>query len=200
MSARAWPAALAIFGAVTCATATPALAHAPMVGLDGFLGGLLHPFFVPAHLLALLALGLLIGGQAGGRAQLLTMFTFGLVAGLVAIALAAGPSSANEVLIVAAALAGLWGAAALPLPPLAGWPLAAVTGAAIGLDSPPEVVSIATANLMLVGTGLGAVVVVCALCIALPRLTRDWQRIGVRIAGSWTAAAAILVLALRLVR
>jgi hypothetical protein len=32
------------------------------------------------------------------------------------------------------------------------------------------------------------------------RSRRDWQRIGVRIAGSWIAASAILVLALRLAR
>jgi hypothetical protein len=31
-------------------------------------------------------------------------------------------------------------------------------------------------------------------------LTRAWQQIGVRILGSWIAASAILVLALRLVR
>ena len=30
--------------------------------------------------------------------------------------------------------------------------------------------------------------------------TRPWQRIGVRIVGSWIAASAILVLALRLAR
>ena len=31
-------------------------------------------------------------------------------------------------------------------------------------------------------------------------LTRDWQRIGVRILGSWTAASALLVLALNVAR
>jgi hypothetical protein len=39
------------------------------------------------------------------------------------------------------------------------------------------------------------VAVECASC-----LTRDWQRIGARIFGSWIAASAILVLALRLGR
>jgi hypothetical protein len=32
------------------------------------------------------------------------------------------------------------------------------------------------------------------------RLRRHWQRIGIRIAGSWIAASAILVLALRFLR
>lgn len=40
-----------------------------------------------------------------------------------------------------------------------------------------------------------------ALVIAIAtQATRPWQRIGIRIAGSWIAASAILVLALRLVR
>jgi hypothetical protein len=29
------------------------------------------------------------------------------------------------------------------------------------------------------------------------RLRRDWQRIGLRIAGSWISASAVMVLALR---
>ena len=47
-------------------SAQPALAHPPPLGIGGFPGGLLHPLFVPAHALAVLALGLLIGQQAAG--------------------------------------------------------------------------------------------------------------------------------------
>jgi len=45
------------------------LAHAPFIGVDGFYGGLLHPLLVPAHAMALLALGLLIAGAAGSRKE-----------------------------------------------------------------------------------------------------------------------------------
>ena len=40
---------------------------------------------------------------------------------------------------------------------------------------------------------------ICLVLLATPALahTGDWQRIGVRILGSWIAAGAILVLALR---
>lgn len=178
--------------------ADPSFAHAPIAGGDGFYGGLLHPLFVPAHLLAVIGLGLLIGQQDTGRTALSLNFVVALVAGLVAIALAAGPSRANDVLIVSAAGAGLLVAAARPLPQVIGWPLAAVTGAAIGLDSPPDVVDLRTATVMLIGTGFGAVILVVVIVEGIAVLRRDWQRIGVRIAGSWTAAAAILVLALRL--
>ena len=177
--------------------ATPSAAHAPGFG-GGFAGGLVHPVVVPAHLLTLLGLGLLAGQQAEGRTALMTMFTLGLAAGLVAIASAAGPSSANLVLTAAAVVAGAWTASARPLPPVLGWPLMSVAGAAIGLDSPPETVSLREANHMLIGTGLAAALIPAALTFAVSRLNRDWQRLAVRIAGSWIAAAAILVLALAL--
>jgi urease accessory protein len=176
---------------------SPALAHAPGSG-GGFAGGLVHPAVVPAHLLALIGVGLLAGQQAEGRAAFLTMFGLGLAAGLVAIAWAAGPSSANLVLTTAALVAGIWTASARPLPPVLGWPLMSVAGAAIGLDSPPETASLREANHMLIGTGLAAAAIPTALAAAVAQLKRDWQRLALRIAGSWIAAAAILVLAFAL--
>jgi urease accessory protein len=182
------------------AAAGPAVGHAPGFAETGLVGGLLHPVSVPAHVLALAGLGLLAGQQAYGRIALLMMFALGLAAGLAAIALAAGPSSANLVLTAVALIAGAWTASARPLPPLAGWPLMSVAGAAIGLDSPPETVVIRDANLMLTGTGLGALVALAVIAVATTTLRRDWQRLGIRIAGSWVAAAAMLVLALALAR
>jgi hypothetical protein len=35
---------------------------------------------------------------------------------------------------------------------------------------------------------------------AVSWLTRDWQRIGVRVLGSWTAASALLAIAVRFAR
>ena len=176
---------------------SPAGAHAPGFG-GGFTGGLVHPVVVPAHLLALTGVGLLAGQQADGRAAFLTMFGLGLIAGLLAIAFAAGPSSANLVLTTAALVAGIWTASARPLPPVLGWPLMSVAGAAIGLDSPPETASLREANHMLIGTGLAAAAIPTAMAITVAHLKRDWQRLALRIAGSWIAAAAILVLALAL--
>lgn len=178
--------------------AGPASAHVPIGGAGGLYGGPLHPLYVPAHLLALIGLGLLIGQQERGRVALLINFVVGLAAGLVAIALAAGPSRANDVLIISAAVSGVLVASAWPPPQVIGWPLAAVTGAAIGLDSPPEVVDLSTATVMLIGTGIAAAILVVLIAACAAVLRREWQRIGVRVAGSWMAASAILVLALRL--
>jgi urease accessory protein len=172
-------------------------AHVP-IGGAGLYAGLLHPLVVPEHVLALIGLGLLIGQQDQGRNALSAVFAAGLVAGLAAIALAAGPSHANDLLIACAAGTGLLVALARSIPAVVSWPLAAAVGTAIGLDSPPEVVDLRTAAAMLIGTLFGAIIVVAVIVELVAWLRRDWQRIGVRIAGSWTAAAGILVLALRL--
>ena len=78
--------------------------------------------------------------------------------------------------------------------------LAAAIGLSLALDSPPEALALMQANLTLLGTALGAVLLLLALLQGTARLRQHWQRIGARIAGSWIAATAILVLALRLVR
>jgi hydrogenase/urease accessory protein HupE len=167
--------------------------------MSAFLGGLLHPLVIPAHLVALVALGLLIGQQ---RAALFCWIAFaaGLTAGLTAIVSAIGETAAFDVLLVATALAGVLVVIARPLPMLLAITLAAVAGAALGLDSPPEAISIGAAVAMLVGTGLGAVLVLALIAAAARRLTRWWQRIGMRIVGSWIAASTVLVLALRFAR
>lgn len=168
---------------------------------DAFAGGLLNPLTVPAHILALLGLGLLIGRQgAGWRLIALAAFALALAAGLAAIALALGQTPAVDVLLVATVVSGLMLALALALPNVVCAVIAVVIGAALGLNSPPQVIRMADATLALVATWIGAS---CALAVATAfasRLTRDWQRIGVRIVGSWIAASAILVLALRFAR
>jgi urease accessory protein len=167
--------------------------------MSAFFDGLLHPLLIPAHLLALAALGLLIGQQ---RRPLMTWTAFvaGLAAGLAAIAFAIGETAALDILLATTALAGVLVAIARPLPMLLPVTLAAVAGAALGLDSPPEAISIGAAVAMLVGTAMSAVLVLALVAAATRQLTRWWQRIGMRIVGSWLAASAMLVLALRFAR
>src|SRR5690242_7587948 len=62
----------AVFAVLACLvlpglTATPALAHPPPLGLSGFCGGFLHPMFVIDHVLAVLAVGLLMGSEVHWR-------------------------------------------------------------------------------------------------------------------------------------
>lgn len=166
--------------------------------MSALVGGLL-PLAVPAHILALVVLGLLIGRQ-GAPFVTLACFVAGLAAGLAALALAVGQTPAIDVLLLATALVGALVALARPLPMLIVMLLAAVIGLALGLDSPPETISISAARVMLIGTWIGASLVLALLAIGASYLTLWWLQIGVRIVGSWIAASAILVLALRFAR
>jgi hydrogenase/urease accessory protein HupE len=171
------------------------------MSVAAFAGGFVDPLMVPAHLLALLALGLLVGRPDGGsRIVALVAFALALAAGLSAIALAVGQTPATDVLLGVTAVSGLLVALAFVLPSLLGVALAVIAGAALGLDSPPQVIAMADATLALTGTWLGACLALGFVAVCASLLTRDWQRIGTRILGSWIAASAILVLALRFAR
>jgi urease accessory protein len=185
--------------AVLLAVPETASAHA-VLGVTGFFDGLLHALVVPSHVLAIVALALLIGQQGWGHGWRLgaaAAYVVAVLAGLGAIALAIVPTLAEQALLVFAMMAGLLAALARPLPPPLGALLAAAVGLSLALDSPPEAITLREANLALVGTALGAAIVLLVLVQGTSLLRRDWQRIGARIVGSWIAASAILVLALR---
>jgi urease accessory protein len=188
-------------GIVWLSTVAPAAAHPALQGVTGFSGGLLHPLLVPSHLIAAVGLGLLIGQQAphGARAAPVG-YIAAVIAGLAAVALAYVPAIAEETLLGCAALSGLLAALARPLPQVMVVALAAATGLSLALDSPPDATSLAAGNRALLGTAVGAGILLVLVSEAASLLKRHWQRIGLRIAGSWIAASAILVLALRLAR
>ena len=167
--------------------------------MTALFAGLLHPLVVPAHVLAVAALALLIGQQDWRRSVPLA-YVVAVLIGLGAIAMAYVPKFTEETLLALTAITGLLVALARPLPQGPGVLLASAIGLSLALDSPPEVLSLKEANLTLFGTALGAALLLLALIQGTSRLRHHWQRIGARIAGSWIAATAILVLALRFVR
>jgi urease accessory protein len=167
--------------------------------MTAFFTGLLHPVVVLAHVAAIVALALLIGQQNWSR-NVPMAYAVAVLLGLGAITMAYVPRLTEERLLAFAVITGLLVALSRPLPQELGVLLAAAVGISLALDSPPEALSLMEANLTLVGTALGAVLLLLALQQGTSRLRHHWQRIGARIAGSWIAAAAILVLALRLVR
>jgi urease accessory protein len=169
--------------------------------MSGFLGGLIHPLAIPGHALALLALALLIGHRQRREGIVaLAAFVVGLVVGLAGIAFGVGETPSLDLLLAATALAAGLVVLAIAVPVTIRAGLAAVTGVALGLDSPPEAISLAVGMAMLIGAGLGASLVLALLATGVSYLTRPWQRIGIRIVASWIAASAILVLALRFAR
>ena len=167
--------------------------------MTALLAGLLHPVVVPAHIMAIVALALLVGQQDWSRSVAIA-YGVAVLLGLGAIAMAYVPRFTEEPLLALTAITGLLVALSRKLQQGLGMLLAAAMGLSLALDSPPEALSLMEANLTLVGTALGAVMLLLALLQGTARLREHWQRIGARIAGSWIAATAILVLALRLVR
>jgi len=165
-----------------------------------FAGGFLNPLTIPAHVLAWLGLGLLIGSQAGRRLLPALCFAGGLAAGLAAIARAVGLTPALDVLLMVSAVSGALVAAGIVLRPILSAIVAVIAGLALGLDSPPQAISLADATASLIGTWIAACVALVSVVKATSYLKRCWQRIGLRIVGSWIAASAILVLALRFSR
>jgi len=174
-----------------------ARAHDVVPGVGGFSGGLLHPLLVPAHVLALIALGLALGQKKQRPNADLTLFVVGLGVGI-GLIVTAFSITTDLAVLAAAAAAGIATAIGRPLPLALSGSLAIIAGVAIAFDSVPQEISMQTTFLALVGTAVSASVVVGLVAEAARRLTRDWQRVGMRIVGSWIAAAVVMVLALRL--
>jgi urease accessory protein len=114
-----------------------------------------------------------------------------------AIALSAGETPANDMLWAAAGGCGTAAVAGMRLPCGLAATIALAVGAALGLDSPPETIFLGEAEAMLIGTACGAVAALPLSTVFVAAMARLWQGMALRVAGSWIAAIAALVLALR---
>lgn len=188
---RAWPALLLL---APCS----ALAHSPIKELGSFLNGILHPLLVPSHLLLLLALGLLIGRHDPARHQAAVLaFLLATVAGLAASQLAP-VMVVPAVLLGMSMLLGLLLVTELAVSPILIGLAAAATGALLGMDSDPEVYSGKALTGALFGSGIGIyLLMLYPMGLADSLRHKHWQRIGIRVAGSWITASAVLVLTLQ---
>jgi urease accessory protein len=128
---------------------------------------------------------------------LVATFAVGLAAGLAALGLGVGETPAGDVLLAAALLGGLAAAAALTVPSLVVGSTALVVGLALGLDSPPDAILLREAVRGMIGTWCAGVTLLVAALAAATPLARQWNGIPLRVAGSWIAATAMLVLAVR---
>ena len=185
--------------------AGPAAAHSITPGTSGFTDGLQHPFGILAHVMILLAAGLLLGQRDIARwaAPL-----YGFLAGF-ALGLALGPlltsaqieQVAALALLALAAVSGVMIAWARPWSAALLMPLLALAGFGLGFDSAPDG-SLQQTLAALAGTGFAAIFALLNLAMlgnyAQNNARRPWQAIGLRVVGSWIAAAAIMVLALQL--
>jgi urease accessory protein len=188
--------ATAALAAVLFALPVLASAHTPIEGVGDFYGGMLHPLVVPTHLLLLIGLGLLIGQNGIRHAEsALPSFGLGLMLGLSSAGLGYNDPMPAPLLLAAAVVPGLLLAASWSLPVASLAVGATAVGLLVGMDSAPETVPVRDRAMALAGVALTALLLVLYLLGATAWLTRPWQRIGLRIVGSWIAAISILSMA-----
>ncbi len=182
----------------------PAGAHLVTTGLGPIYDGIGHFFISIGELLPLLALTLLAGmqGAEGGRRVVLVLppvwlgsAFLGLFAGLL---LAARLESLAPPL--ATLLLGVLVAVDRRLSPALLTALVVVVAVLMGLLGASGLASQAEAGKLLIGSVAAQFVVVSLLAGAIVgftgrvKLTLAWQRIVVRVIGSWLAAAGLLML------
>jgi len=175
----------------------PAQAHGNVAGIGGFYGGLLHPLLVPAEFLTVIATGLLLGTTGREACRLgLIAFAAGVAAGLAA-ARYLGPSVelTTSVSLVMGLVAGLAVAAGIRVATALAFLVAAAAGVAIGMDAAPEESTFPTHLVASIATVLGSTVLLLLTAVLALGRNIHWQRIAVRIAGSWVAACSILYFA-----
>ena len=177
----------------------PALAHVPFEGLSDLYNGILHPVFVPAHLLLLIAAGLYLG-KHGSKVipAVLMVFILFTTAGLVAAGFSIG-GEVESLLLGGSVILGILVSANFGVPTPLCLIVAALTGFTIGLDSAQEVLTGKAKIFSLIGSGFGiCLLFLYPLAFADHFSDKNWQKIGIRIVGSWVAASSFLVLALSL--
>lgn len=180
------------------AAARPASAHVAIEGASDFTAGLIHPFFVLSHLLVIIGLGLLFAQQPFANIKLaIAAFVVTLLGGFAAAALGVvAVFPAESVLLATAIGCGLLVAWAHPLPRLVAVVLAAAAGTAIGIDSFPEEGAFWPTMAGVTGTSLSVSLLLINVLAGAGYLTLGWQRIGMRVVGSWIGACALMVAAL----
>ena len=179
---------------------SPLAAHA--AGANFFEKGLMHPMTVPIHLIAVFALGLLLGQQGWRVIRIvLPAFLVAIGAALVLTRYHSASWDPELILLPTAAITGLlltlkkqW----FIIIPLV---LAIVIAAVIGFDSSVPMIpglQVRKIYASLAGTGIaifGLLLIVTLIAYALRNLIHG---IVLRILGAWSAAGAVLVLALLL--
>ncbi len=174
--------------------------------LYGFTPGLLGLLQMPAHLIVLVACGLLLGQQGAMHWRwAITVFVVSLLTG---IGLGNGgwfvlPWNNELPLLVIAISVGLLVIVAYPLPR---WLIAVVVLVAaflLGMDTVPVMLpGISPRKLYwtLAGAAAGSFLLLLLASLLGWLLHKIWEGIGVRVLASWVTASAVLTLALHMVQ
>jgi hypothetical protein len=199
---KCWPAAAAL--ALALAWPARADAHLVTTGLGPVYDGIGHWASTPEDVIPAVALAILAGlrGPLTGRRLMFVVPCAWLLGGLVGMLIASPPELSRPVLsgIISATflVPGLLALSDLAVPPLAVAALAALVGVVHGfLDAGGLRAEGATTTVgVLQFFGMTAVLFVLMTLVAawVISLRQPWMRIAARVAGSWIAAAGLLLL------
>jgi urease accessory protein len=173
----------------------PAAAHLVTTGLGPVYDGITHLLLSLEDLLPVIALALLagLGGPVDGRRALFVLPFAWVLGGIAGFASAApmlgGAATAISALVLGALVAvdRRWHPAAVP-------GLAAVLGLVHGGLNGAGLAAANREALALIGIGATVFVAVALLAAWVVSLRAPWQRVAIRVAGSWIAAAGLLLL------
>lgn len=171
------------------------LAHLVQTGFGGFYDGLAHWALTPRDLMVVVAFALLagIGGRTAARWSVLALPPSWLLGGLIGFHL---PELGDLPLAttITVGLAGLLVALNRQLPPVLLAVFAVLAGALHGLANGSVMLTEGRERLTLFGV-VSAVALVTLICSAtVAGLRKPAARVVVRVAGSWIAAIALLLL------
>jgi hydrogenase/urease accessory protein HupE len=174
-------------------------AHAPVPGLNSFLNGAVHPLLIPAHIIVLIAMGLLIGRQGSDSiGKVLPVFMLLIIPGVILSLWINGGESLALIILIFAFILGILIALGKSLPIWALMVFTCMTALLIGIDSAQMAFTGKDRYIALGGTVVGSSILLIYAAGFTEYLQKLWQGIPVRIIGSWLAASAIMVLTLSL--
>jgi urease accessory protein len=177
---------------------TVASAH-PIKGVGDFYAGMLHPLTALEFLLPWIALGLFAGQQRRKTALLtLGIFPLALMSGAVLGLIEPLPAWVSEINLAMIPLLGLAVALARSFPTTVTVLLVTVVGLLHGLANGCEITAAMSPWRFIPGLAAVAILVLTYGIGLVRSLEKPWTRIAVRVAGSWIAAAGIMVCAFKL--
>jgi hydrogenase/urease accessory protein HupE len=186
-----------IIGCALASAAAPSLAHAHLVnsGLGPVYDGALHLLMSLDDLLGLLAIAMLAGlcGARASRLAVLSLPGAWLLTGLIGLRLPLAfelPWLSALSFVVLGALVAL--DLKLPAPLVA--ILAALFGALHGLLNGSALAAVGAGPSSVFGIAAAALIIALLVSALVTPLREAWQRIVVRVAGSWVTAVGILML------
>ena len=181
-----------------------ALAHSSVPGIEGFSTGLLHPISTIEQVLALLALGMMLGLRWPDWLEVsflafASSMLLGIFFGQLGIAPGIGESVLLLIAVFAATLCALYPRGLLALFVI----LPSITGALIGVLSTPDPGSLTATIVTLFGSFLGANFALFYVSVGVfwfrDRFKGQWAQIGLRIVAAWIATISVLMASLTFV-